>query len=230
MLPYDAETLFALQAQLNHDHAWLVALGTLLAVAVLLLAVPGPMADRLQFRPGKWYDRSVSFLLILLWLWVGHGYFMTALGPLFFAAPLLALLFGLQAVLLAWTGLVRGRLALRFRPDLSGWAGMALALYALVGPALLHWLAGRELFLGWFGMPLFALAPTPTALFTLALLLLATRGRRMAHLAVVPVLWCLLAGLQGWALDMPQDLVPPVLAVAAFALLLARGERVPAGR
>lgn len=228
MLPFDAETLFALQAQVFREHGWLAALAALLALLLLLLSVPGPMTARLRFQPRNWYDRSVAFLLALAWLWIALGYFLAVLGPLFFAAPLLALLFGVQAVLLVWQGLFRGGLALRFRPDLRGWAGMGLALFALAGPALLHGLAAREAYLGWQGVPLLGLAPTPLALFTLALLLLGAQGRQSAAiLAVVPVLWCLLAGVQAWALEMPQDLPAPVLALAAFVLLLVFPGRRP---
>jgi hypothetical protein len=97
----------------------------------------------------------------------------------------------------------------------AGWAGVALAAYAIVGDPAFAWITGQ----GMAGVRVVGLAPEPTALFTLALLLLAD-GRAPLYLAAIPVLWTLIAGATAWTLGMPQDLVLPLLGLAAFALLL----------
>jgi len=72
---------------------------------------------------------------------------------------------------------------------------------------------------GWVG-----LAPGPTALFTLALLLHGTRHIPL-HLLAIPVVWALIAGFSGWVLDMPGDLVMPLPAILALAAALIRNRR-----
>jgi hypothetical protein len=60
---------------------------------------------------------------------------------------------------------------------------------------------------GWASSEVFGIAPDPTAIATLGLLLLA-RGRLLPLLLPIPVLWCLLSGVtlrtmgepQAWAL------------------------------
>ena len=63
------------------------------------------------------------------------------------------------------------------------------------------------------------LAPGPTAVFTLGMLLL-TAGRTPLHLAIMPLLWTLVAGATAWILSIPQDLALPIVGVGAFALIL----------
>ena len=134
-----------------------------------------------------------------------------------FAAPLYRGLFVLQGILLAWHGAWRGRLALRRRRDVPGWTGAALVLLALVGYPLSDVLAGHPL----EALRLPGLAPGPTALFTLGLLLQATTPAPL-QLFVIPVAWSLIAGFSGWVLGIVADLLLPLAAVAALAAALWR--------
>ena len=75
---------------------------------------------------------------------------------------------------------------------------------------------------------MFGLAPDPTAIGTLGLLLLFDDGRerrlpplvRKAWLAVlwaVPAAWCLLTGITLWTLRAPEAIIAPLLALLAIA-------------
>ena len=77
---------------------------------------------------------------------------------------------------------------------------------------------------GYATAQLVGLAPGPTALFTLALLLLAP-GRPPWLLMALPLAWCGLAGVRAWALDLPADWPLPVLALTLVLLALWRGPR-----
>jgi Family of unknown function (DUF6064) len=101
---------------------------------------------------------------------------------------------------------------------------LALALWALLLHPLLAPLAGRP----WAQAELPGLAPDPTALFTLALLLAlprpAGRGwRALTTLAwAVPLAWCCFSGFTLATMGAPQALVP--LLGAAAALLTPRAQ------
>jgi hypothetical protein len=210
MLPFTAEILFSSFGQYNQALWPLPLLAPALALALIVLAL----------RPVRHGARTIAALLALAWLWVGIGYHFLHLATLDFAAPVYGAFFVLQALLLAWTGVVRDRLAFGFPADLFGWCGLALTLAAAVAWPLADGLLGH----GWQSMRVVGLAPDPTAAFTLGLLLLTT-GRAPLYLALIPLLWTLVAGARAWILSIPQDLALPAAGLAAFALILWKNRR-----
>jgi hypothetical protein len=169
--------------------------------------------------PVRGGDRAIGALMALAWLWIGVGYHFLHFATIDFAAPVHAVLFVLQGLLLAWTGVARGRLAFRFAAGLFGWCGLALALAAIAWP-----LADGLLGHGWQAVRVVGLAPGPTAAFTLGLLLL-TADRTPLHLAAIPLLWTLVAGATAWALTIPQDLALLAAGLAGFGLILWKNRR-----
>ena len=205
MLPFTAEILFSSFETYNLALWPLPILAPVLAVALVL-----PTLRRVRHG-----DRGIGALLALAWAWVGVGYFILHFAAFDFAAPLYGALFVLQALLLAWIGVVRDRLLFRFAGDPLGWCGLALALAAALAGPLGDGLLGQ----GWASARVVGLAPGPTAVFTLGMLLL-TAGRTPLHLAILPLLWTLVAGATAWILSIPQDLALPIVGVGAFALIL----------
>jgi Family of unknown function (DUF6064) len=181
-----------------------------LALAIILLAL----------RPVRGGGRAIGALLAAAWLWIGVGYHFLHFAAIDFAAPLYGAFFVLEGLLLAWTGVVRGNVAFRFGADLFGWAGLALTLAATLAWPLADGLLGH----GWQSLRVAGLAPGPTAAFTLGLLLL-TEDRTPLHLAVIPLLWTLVAGATAWILSIPQDLALPVAGLGAFGLILWKHRR-----
>ena len=99
------------------------------------------------------------------------------------------------------------------RRGLAGWTGYLILGFALAGQPLLAPLQGR----GWASSEVFGIAPDPTAMATLGVLLLA-RGRLLPLLLPIPVLWCLLSGLTLQTMGEPQAWAPyAALALAAAA-------------
>jgi hypothetical protein len=133
-----------------------------------------------------------------------------------FVAPVFGAAFVLQAALFAWTA-VRGTLAFRFRPDPACWAGLAIAVFALAVYPLAGWLAGH----GWPRAAVFGIAPCPTTIFTLGLLLLA-EGRAPWRLLAIPLAWSLVGGSAAWWLKIPEDLALLLAGFATFALIYAK--------
>ena len=215
MLPFTADILFSSFEAYNRALWPLPILAFALALAAILLAL----------RPVRGGDRMIGALLAAAWLWVGLRYHVLHHVAIDFSAPLYGAFFVLQGLLLAWTGVVRGRLAFRYRAGLPGWVGLMLALVATIAWPLADALWGP----GWPSVRLVGLAPTPTAVFTLGLLLLIG-GRTPLHLAVIPALWTLVAGATAWILAIPQDLLLPVAGVGALILILCKNRRRDHGR
>jgi len=204
MLPYTAEVLFNLMGRYNAAIGPGVALAVGLALAAVVLAV----------RPRAGGDRAITAILALGWLWSGAVFHHQYFAALNFAAPIYAALFVLQSAMLLVTGV--GLKTVRFRPaaDVPGIAGISIAAVALVGDPVLGWLAGWPV----AQTQVVGLAPNPTAMLTLGLLLLA-RPRIPLHLLILPVLWALWSGWMSWVLGITSDLTLP--AAGAVALIVA---------
>jgi hypothetical protein len=213
MLPFTADILFSSIAQYNRALWPLPPVALLLGLAAVLLTV----------RPVRDSNRLISAYLAAAWLWTGIAYHLLHLARLDFAAPLYGALFVLEGLLLLWIA-IRGRLAFRFHGGLIGWVGIALAMLALAWP-LVDRLSG----LSWQAERVVGLSPAPTTVLTMAMLLLVA-GRAPLRLALIPLLWSLIAGATAWILWIPQDLVLPVVGLGGFGLLLWKNRRYAAAR
>src|SRR6266852_5355053 len=100
------------------------------------------------------------------------------------------------------------------RPIIAGSVGVGLFLFSLAVYPLLAPLLGR----GWRQAELFGVAPDPTVLATLGLLLMAEQSPRWWTL-VVPLAWCLMTGALLWAMGSPELWI---LVIAAILVLGAR--------
>ncbi|MGH6947659.1 MAG: DUF6064 family protein [Kiloniellales bacterium] len=210
MLPFSEDAFFALFESYNRAIWPAQPLASLLGLVALL-----PL-----FGPVRGGDRALAALLALAWAWNGIAYHLLHFATLSFMAPLFGALFLLQALLFAWSGAIRGRLEFRFRPDLCGWSGLALAVFALAVYPLLGWLAGH----GWPRAALFGVAPSPTTLFTFGLLL-TLQGRVPLHLLAIPLLWSLIGGASAFLLGVPEDIVLPVAGLGSLLLALLKAGR-----
>jgi hypothetical protein len=208
MLPFTADILFSSFAQYNRALWPLPSLTLLLCLGAIVLTL----------RPVRWSGPTIGVLLAAAWLWTGIGYHVLHFARLNFAAPIYGAVFVVQGMLLVWA-VLRGRLAFRFHAGLSAWIGIALAIVAVAWP-LVDWLSGES----WQAGRVAGLAPAPTVVLTFGLLLLA-EGRAPLYLAIIPLLWSLVAGATAWILAIPQDLALPVMGVGAFGLLVWKNQR-----
>jgi hypothetical protein len=133
--------------------------------------------------------RAAFAFVALCWAFTAWAFLLERFAPIFWPATSFAAAFGLQAIgllVLAWRGGV-GLSVRRWRVA----SGTALAAWAVFGHPWVALLLGRP----WRQAGFFGLAPDPTVLATLALLLLvapttaaARRGLRL--LWVLPLAWC----------------------------------------
>ncbi|HSP94977.1 MAG TPA: DUF6064 family protein, partial [Thermoanaerobaculia bacterium] len=141
-----------------------------------------------------------------------HAHRYATINP---AAVYFAAAFGLEAALLIWIGIVRGRLSFKCPAEPASRAGFwiflfALAIEPIIGP-LLH--------RGWRQVEIFGVAPDPTAVAMLGLLLLAN-GRGRWALFIVPAIWCAISGATMLAMKAPDAGIPPLAALLAVALAI----------
>jgi hypothetical protein len=229
-LLFSPRTYYRLFALYNAE-IWPLQLVTLALGAVIPVLV---------VRAPAWSGRAVAAILAALWLFVAWAYMLERYDPINFAARYFAVGFALQAALLVWTGVVRDRLRFDlpsplipaqagiqdqshragnrqdWAPAFAGasgarWMGLALFIYALAIHPLIPPLTGRPL----AQAEIFGLAPDPTAVATLGVLLAATRP--CWHLLILPLAWCAISWLTLWTMESPEA---PILA-AAVSLTLA---------
>ena len=186
-------------------------------VQIVALALAIAVAGLLS-HPTSARSRTIAGILALLWAWVGWSFMARRYATINWAASYFAWLFVAEALLLGWLGAAVGRLRFAWRRDSAGLVGAVLfvgsvALYPLLAPAL-----GR----GWTQSELFGVAPDPTVLGTLGLLLMAEgppRPRRA--LLAAPVAWCVLGGATLLAMESPEAWILLPAAVLVPALRLA---------
>ena len=187
--------------ELYNAEVWPLQVVTLaLGLATLILVWRAPA------RSG----RAVATILVACWLFVAWAYLLERYDSINWFARYFAIGFALQAALLAWTGILRDRLRFEVH-SVAARIGLALIVYALSVHPLIPLFTGRP----WTQAEIFGLAPDPTAIATLGVLLAVDRPRW--HLLALPLLWCAISGLTLWAMESPEAPAPALLALLAFA-------------
>ncbi|HSR79943.1 MAG TPA: DUF6064 family protein [Hyphomicrobiaceae bacterium] len=162
---------------------------------------------------GPWQSRIITAALAASWLWVAWAYHYTRYASINWAAIYFAGAFALEALLLLGFGVVKGLHLRRPQEGLLGAAGFGLFVFALVVHPLIGPLVGRS----WSQVEIFAIAPDPTVIATLGVLLLAS-GSSIWLLLPIPLLWCLVSGATAWTMHSADAAVMPVAAGVALAV------------
>jgi uncharacterized protein DUF6064 len=184
---------------------------TLWPLHVLTLAAGALIILLLAWRPAIW-PRWLALILAIPWIFVGWSFLWDRYATINWAAAYVAPVFAIEGVLLIVIGSLRDGL-IYDRRGLAGRTGYLILGFALAGAPLLAPLQGR----GWASSEVFGIAPDPTAIATLGVLLLA-RGRLLPLLVPIPILWCLLSGMTLGTMGEPQAWAPyAALALAAAA-------------
>ena len=208
-LMFSPETYYRL-FELYNAAIWPMQIAALASGAVIF-------ALMLSRIPGS--GRAVSLLLALAWLFVAWAYFHQRYATINIAAPYFTLAFAGQAMLLLLIGGAVGKLTFEQRHGSVRRAGLALFLFELAIQPLVGPLLGRS----WAGVELFGIAPDPTVLATLGVLLAADRMR--FELMVIPLLWCAVTGATLWTMQSPDALLLPAAGLLALGLAIAKARR-----
>lgn len=179
----------------------------------IVTALAGVMILALMRSRAAWRGRAIAATLAACWLWIAWAFHWQRYAAINWAAGYFAVGFAIEALLLIWIGVVRDRLQIDARPAVIARIGVGVFVFALVVQPLLGLLLGRD----WRQAEVFGVAPDPTAVATLALLLAADRSSPIA--LPIPLLWCLLSGTTLWVMQAADALVLPM--VASLVLLLS---------
>jgi hypothetical protein len=183
--------------------AQIAAIGLGLAILVLLRRAVGAR--------GRW----IAAILAACWIWVAIVFHANRYATTNWAAVYFAWAFGLEAAVLIGFGIVRGGLTFERPASPAGRAGLWIFLFALAVEPCVGLLLGR----GWRQVEVFGVAPDPTAVATLGLLLLS-EGRGRGWLMVIPAIWCAISGATLLAMKAPDACVPPLAAVLVVLLAI----------
>jgi hypothetical protein len=164
-------------------------------------------------RGRAWQGRIIAAILAACWMWVAWAYLVRRYDTINWAASYFAGGFAVEVMLLIWTGLVRNRLRLRPAADLPGITGLGIFLLALLAWPLIGPLVGRP----WVQTEIFGIAPDPTVVATLGVLVAADRTRW--ELLTIPLLWCAISGATLWTMQSPDALLMPTVALLALLVV-----------
>ncbi|HUW74839.1 MAG TPA: DUF6064 family protein [Methyloceanibacter sp.] len=203
LLMFSPETYYRL-FELHNAELW---------PAQVLAFIGGLAILAMLVRRPPWAGRTISTLLAAAWACVGFAYFFERYATINLAAPYFGWTFLVQALLILAGGVLAGRLRFDKPITAAGKAGFALFFFGL----LVQPLMGPLLVRLWPGLELFAIAPDPTTMATLGILLAADRIRW--ELLVIPVLWCGVTGATLATMGAPEALLMP--AAGLLAILLA---------
>lgn len=179
----------------------------------LLFLALGVVVLLLWRRRSKMAGQALAAILALCWLWLAWAYHWQRYASINLAANYYALAFALEALLLLWLGVVRGRLSIAAGGSVRQRIGLVLFVFALLFFPLIGPLLGRS----WSQAEIFGMAPDPTALATLGILLLCGK-RPLWWLFLLPAAWCLISGATLWAMDAPDFVIAPLVALLAIGL------------
>jgi hypothetical protein len=216
-LLFSQETYFRLFELYNRD-LWPVHLAALaLGLALLWL----------MRRPDERSGRAAAAILVVTWAWVGWAFHLERYATINLAAPYFAVLFGIEALLLTWSGVIRGKL--RFAESgsiaaqgrtiaahgrsIAAQAGFGIVAFSVVINPLIGMLAGRE----WSQVSLFGLGPDPTAMATVGALL-AVRGKSRWLPIAFALAWCVVATLTAIAMGSIEGFGPGMVVVVTIAI------------
>jgi Family of unknown function (DUF6064) len=154
----------------------------------------------------------IMSIMALAWAWVAWGFHFERYATINWSAVYAAIAFAVEAVLLAGAAL-SGWLVLSWPRVPLHWLGLALYSFALLFYPLLAVIFGR----GWSQSEVFGLAPDPTVLATLSLLLTGTRAALL--LVTLPLLWCVISSLTLYAMGAPEAwIMSAATALVVFAM------------
>lgn len=169
----------------------------------------------LAWRREAWAVRAVFACLAVFWVWMGLAYHAAFFAEINAAAYVFGAAFAVQGALFA---------AAAARPPVRSFRAGGAFVRAAAGALILYGILVYPVIglAGWQpypATPMFGVAPCPTTIFTLGLLILA-EPRAPVWLAAIPAVWAVIGGSATVLLDVPQDWA--LLAAAILWLVLSK--------
>lgn len=177
--------------------------------------VLGVIVTFATIRSNKTSSRIISATLGLFWVWMGIIYHIMHFSSINPIARLFGVLFVLQGIILVAVGCISDRLKFQFTIKPIPIIGALFIAYSMIVYPLIGTLVGHS----YPRAPMFGVAPCPTTIFTLGLLLIASI-RIPIYIVIIPLLWSVIATTAAVKLHVPQDFGLGVSAIIGIILIL----------
>lgn len=181
-----------------------------------------------MYRKPRRAGRIAAFLIAAVWAWVGWAFHLERYSTINIAAPYFAALFGFESALFLAVGIFGKGIRFADMRAPAAQAGVTLVIFTTLVDPLIGLAAGRS----WAAVEVVFLAPDPTAIATIGVLL-AAAGRLRWLLVVPAAAWCLIAVLTAVAMN-SIEWIGPAFAIALSAVVAViervvqtRGETTP---
>jgi Family of unknown function (DUF6064) len=206
-MPFTREQFFDVFAAWN-GFVWPVQIvAYILGLAALILV----------FRSSRGSTVAVLMILAIMWVTNGAGYHWSFFSEINPAAWIFGAAFVLEAIFFVAAIFAAPHFRISATRDASTVLGLALALYALLLYPLLGWVFGHR----YPAVPMFGIAPCPTTIFTIGLLMLGS-WRTARWLLMIPGLWGVVGGSAAILLGVPQDYGLILATLLALGIAIAR--------
>lgn len=181
--------------------------------AQLVLYFISGVAIYLALKPKAKSNKAISFILGLLWLWMGIVYHLIFFTSINNAAFLFGGVFILQGILFLVFGASKSRLSFKFQFNTYGIIGLVMLLFSLIVYPILGYAQGY----------IYPVSPTlglpcPTTIFTFGILL-CTHKKIPIALLIIPITWSAIGFAAAFSLGIKED-IGLAIAGGLFAILI----------
>jgi hypothetical protein len=175
----------------------------------------GITALGLALKENRKSSRIVSAILALFWIWIGIVYHIIHFSGINTAAIVFGAFFTLEGLLLLHIGTINKNLSFAFHLRPLPVLGSSFIIYAMVIYPLLGLNFGHT----YPKTPMFGVAPCPTTIFTIGILLWATKPVSVCLLAI-PFAWSIIGMGAALNLGVLQDYGLVVVGILGTASIL----------
>lgn len=173
----------------------------------------------LVIKQPSFAGRTISAFLAFFWLWMGIVYHWMFFSPINSAAKLFAIFYVIEAVLLAYQGIVRGNLTYAFTRNARSITGIVLMVFGTVVYPIIGYFLGHV----YPASPAFSLS-CPTTIFTFGTLLIVRKLPK--YLIVIPFVWSLLGFVAAVSMGVREDTFLLLAGVITAGIVLFQGRSV----
>jgi len=138
-------------------------------------------------KPGL-AGRLIPAVLVVSWIWVAWAFLYQRFYQIHVVANWYAFIFILQAGLTSWYGIINKGFTHSVESQIRKNIGFVLVIFSVIVFPFITLMTGRS----WLQFEMFALAPDPTVLATLGILLLYKVPKA---LYIIPLSWILLSAI-----------------------------------
>jgi len=185
----------------------------------VIFYLAGIVAVYLTIKPNSKSDKIISGVLSFLWLWMGIVYHLVFFTTINKAAYLFGIVFLFQGILFFISGVIKGKISFRFRPDKYGITGIILIFFALIIYPALGYLFGHV----YPSSPTFGL-PCPATIFTFGLLLLIDK-KIPGLVIIIPFVWSIMGFTAAFNFGIVEDTGLIISGLLTLTLVFIRNKK-----